>query len=492
MPNDRPSGVRWATLIMALALFAHAADGVAQTKEKCKWPGSMWATSANLYLKTARENPRPEESRRLYEKALEVSLEGMAQDPDNSQHYMRGGEALVGLSDFVGADSLLDRAEAMEPACQQEIRQVRERAWGNAFNAGVGFLRSGDENQALIQFEKANAIFQGRPEALLQLGVTYSRRADRARLEAAAADSATAARLNTRADSLVEAALAAYRTAAAVAQKPEHQEIASFNLAQILALNDRFEEAVEAYTKYLEQRPDNVVAQTNRAIMLTRWAEKLDAEEAPESKARAEELRKRAQEAYKELLARAALNPDDAFQVGAGLLRLRDLTGAAQAFRRVLNVRPYDHEALLNLANAFYLAEKGDSLLPVAQELVTRYPNNSNYLAFLAWSYRETGAPQKALEVIERREQLPFEVDDLDLAFHEQDNSFTLSGRIRNLKLNPGAPVAVRFEFLDEKGQIVATQEISQPAPEQGATTDFEIRFQAAGSVAGFRYAPIG
>lgn len=490
MTHPCPSRARWAIVILAMtaAVFARTTDGVAQKREKCRWPGSMWATSAKLYLKTARENPRPDESRELYAKALEVSLEGISQDPANSQHYIRGGEASVGLGDFVGADSLLDRADEMEPACRDEVLQIRERAWANAFNAGVGYVRSGNESQALVRFERANAIYQGRPEALLQLGALYSKQADEIRQEAMAADSATAAALNARADSLLDAAVQAYRKAAEVAQRPEHQEVASFNLAQILAANDRFEEAVAAYRKYLERRPDNVVAQTNQAVVLARWAETVEDGGTPADSARAEEIRKEARQVCHLILARPDLGADDALHAGRLLLRLKELDGAAKAFRRVLAVRPYDHEALLSLANTLYLAERADSLLSVAEELVKRYPNNTNHLAFLAWAYRETGATRKALEVIEQRDQLGFEVDDLELAY----KTFTLTGRIRNLKLKAGALAAIRFEFLDEKGQIVATQEVSKPLPEPEATTDFEIRFQVAGSVAGFRYSPIG
>lgn len=481
MRDRRPSRRRWLSLTLAatfvlvpVTLFA------AQRKEKCRWPGSMWATSANLYLKNARGNPRPEESREHFQKALEVSFEGIQKDPDNSQHYARAGEAYVGLGDLASADSMLAQAEKRNPACQEEIKIVRENAWAAAFNAGVSHLRGDNADRALEQFKRANAIYQGRPEALLQIGALYSRKADDARL---AGDAGAA-----RADSFTQAAVAAYRKAVQVATRPDHQEIAAFNLAQILALNERYPEAAEAYRTYLKGKPDHVVAQTNLAITLLRWAESLADQTSPDAKARADEARAHAKEIYADLMARPDLTTEDLRQVGAGLMTLGEYASATRVFRQVLEARPYDHDALVNLANIFYLADQPDSLLPVAKKLVELYPNQTNHMAFLAHAYREKGETRQALAVIEERERMAVEVADLSVTFDEQANAVTVRGLLHNRKLAAGTPVEIRFELLDPQGQIVATEAVSQTAPEKDATVNFSVKVQASGKVAGFRY----
>ncbi len=488
MTGGRPSAWIWVPLTLAATLLLAPDTLLGAQKKKCRWPGSMWATSAALYLERAKANPNLEERRELYEKTIEISLEGIEKKPDNSQHYVRAAEGYVGLGNLAAADSMLDRAGELQPACADEIDDIRESAWVAMFNTAVGSARSGDTERALEQFERANAIYQKRPEALLQLGVLYTQKAELVRLEAARAQGAEAGPLAAQADSLLAAAIQAYRKALTAATKPDHKEAASFNLAQLLALNDRYQEAADAYRAFLKDDPDNIVANTNLAVALTRWGESLERTETPDAKSRAAELHKEAAGVYERLLEHKGLTPDDLLAIGTGLLNLGNYTAAARALRQVLDTRPYDHDAWLNLANNFFLAEMPDSLLPVAQKLTELYPNHTNNLAFLAHAYRETGSPQKALEVIQRREAIPFEIDDLDYEIDSKESSVVLKGRIRNLKLQPGTPIAVRFEFLDKSGQIVASQEVSQPAPDKERDVPFEVSLRATGNVAGFRY----
>ncbi|MGH7545822.1 MAG: tetratricopeptide repeat protein, partial [Gemmatimonadota bacterium] len=438
MRDPWPSRRLWPGFVLAatVVLAPHALDAAQQ---KCRWPGSMWATSANLYLDRARSNPDFQEQRDLFQKTLEVSLDGIGKDADNTQHYARAGEGYVGLGDLAGADSMLTKAEELAPACKEEIEKIRYNAWAAAFNAGVGHLRSGDTEKAIDQFERASAIYQGRPEAFLQLGSLYARKAQDLQLQNG--DGAKA-----RADSLTERAMAAYRQAIEVAKEPDHQEIAAFNLAQLLAINDRYEAAVDAYRAYLESNPDHVIARTNLGIMLLRLADHVEPQNNPQAKARAEAARAEAKELYGELSMRPDLTVDDLRLVGSGLLTLGDYAAAAATFGLLLEERPYDYDALVNLANSYYLADQPDSLLPVAKKLVELYPNQGNPMAYLAHAHRELGDTRMALKVLEEREAMKVEVQDLDARFDAQANSLTVTGRIQNRSLAPGTPVGLRLE----------------------------------------------
>ena len=475
-----PSRRLWPGFVLAatVILVPHT---LAAAQEKCRWPGSMWATSANLYLDRARGNPDIQTQRDLFQKTLEVSLEGIGKDADNAQHYARAAEGYVGLGDLAGADSMLTKAEELAPACKDEIDKIRYNAWAVAFNAGVGHLRSGDTEKAIHQFERANLIYRSRPEAFLQLGSLYARKAQDLQFQDGDAGKA-------RADSLTEKAIAAYQNAIEVAEKPDHQEIAAFNLAQLLAINDRYEAAVDAYRVYLESNPDHVIAQTNLGIMLLRLADHVESQESPQAKARAETARAEAKEIYSELSMRPDLTLDDLRQVGSGLLTLGDYAAAAATFRLLLEERPYDYDALVNLANSFYLADQADSLLPVAKKLVELYPNQGNPMAYLAHAHRELGDTRTALKVLEEREAMKIEVQDLDVRFDAQANSLTVTGRIQNRSLAPGTPVELRLELLDHEGQIIATEEISKPAPAKESSVSFEATLQTSDQVAGFRY----
>lgn len=483
MRNLWPSRPLWPGLVLAatVVLVPLAPHTLLAAQNKCRWPGSMWATSANLYLDRARDNTNPQEQRDLFQKTLDISLEGIQKDDDNAQHYARAGQGYIGLGDLVGADSMLTKAEQLAPACKDEIEQIRYNAWAGAFNTGISHLRSSDIEKALTQFELASVIYQGQPEALLQLGSLYAHKAQDLQL----ADGAAA---KAQADSLYEKAIASYEKAVAVAEQPDHKEIAAFNLAQLLATHERYEEAVEAYRAYLEGNPDHVVAQTNLGIMLLSLADHLESQDAPEAKARAEAARTEAKELYSELSNRPDLTLDDLRQVGGGLLTLGDYAAAARTYRFVLEERPYDYDALLRLANSFYLADQADSLLSVAQTLVERYPNQANTMAFLAHAHRELGDTKAALRVLEAREALKIEVVDLDARFDAQTNALTVSGRIQNRALTPGTPVRLRLELLDHEGQIVATEEISKPARATESSVDFEATFETSEQIAGFRY----
>jgi tetratricopeptide (TPR) repeat protein len=495
MKHGRPSRRAGISLLAFAATFlwtARTADAVQRRRAKCDWPGSMWNTSAVLYLQRARQNPRPDEQRELYRQALDVVRQGMEKDPDNAQHYFRGAEAAMGLGDLALADSLLDRAEEMKPDCQEEIDQLRERAWAAAFNAGVGHLRAGNREQALALFERANLIYQKRPEALLQIGVLYARKSEDLRAQAATANPDEAARLQAEADSLVDIAIAAYRKALAVATQPEHQEVGTFNLAQLLAIDERYEEAADAYRAFIARQPENVVAHLNLGVTLLRLAEQLEKGETPEAKAKARAIREEATTLYAELAQRPDLTVEDLARVGAGLLTAERYDAAARIFRRLLEERPYDHDALMNLAKAFYLAEMPDSLVPVAERMAELYPNEGNGLAFLAYAYRETGATQKALEVLQKREALPFEVQDVKISLEADGKLLIIRGLIENKRLEPGSPVRLRFDFLDRDGRIVTTEQVSATAPPKEGTVSFQLSVEVHPSLAGFRYAPAG
>lgn len=467
--------------LAASVVFAPQTLFAVQKKSKCRWPGSMWSTSANLYLDRARSNANLEEKRDLFQKTVEVSLEGIRKDSDNAQHYARAAEGYIGLGNLPAADSLLKKAQALLPACEEEIGTIRYNAWVQAYNAGVTHLRSDETERALEQFERAALIHDKRSETFLRLGSLYARMSNDLRLEGA--DGATAPE-----DTFLQKALDAYRKALEIAQKPDEREVAAFNLAQLLALNDRFEEAVEAYRAFLATDPEHVIAQTNLGVSLVRLANHLEEQDTPEAKTRAQEARAEAKAVYLNLADRPGLSLSDLRQVASGLSAVNEHAAAARAFRMILEEQPYDYDALVRLANSFYLADQPDSLLKVAEKLVELYPNRSQLLAFLAHAHREAGNTRAALAVLEERDRMKVEVADLTVEFNEETNALTVRGRLENRSLAPGTPIELRFELLDSEGQIVATETVSKPAPSKDSTVDFEVKAQASDRIAGFRY----
>ncbi len=155
--------------------------------------------------------------------------------------------------------------------------------------------------------------------------------------------------------------------------------------------------------------------------------------------------------------------------MGIGLYQLDRLVDAAIAFRKALELEPYRPQSLELLAHSLYAAERFDTLVTVAEQLVDRYPYNLDNLLLLAHACRETGAPERALEALQRREALPLQLAQLDT---EGGAAF---GQIQNLKLEPGTPIEIEFTFYDDDGNVVGSGHLSVSAPAQGEQAPFRV-----------------
>ena len=118
----------------------------------------------------------PEETRRsqtatLYfrqqraERALELSLEGLEVDPENPIHYFLAGVAHARLGQYGEADRMFSEAQAIYPAYEIDIEPQRRAAWAEAFNAGVEAYGTGETEEALEAWGNAAVIYDLRPEA---------------------------------------------------------------------------------------------------------------------------------------------------------------------------------------------------------------------------------------------------------------------------------------------------------------------------------------
>ncbi|HEV2145859.1 MAG TPA: tetratricopeptide repeat protein [Longimicrobiaceae bacterium] len=99
-------------------------------------------------------------------------------EPGNPQHQFLLGQAAIAAGNFEAADQAFDRAEQLCSAFGAEIAPERERGWATAFQAGLEAYQAGDTATALASWQRANALFEGRPDAHYNLGVVYSQRGD--------------------------------------------------------------------------------------------------------------------------------------------------------------------------------------------------------------------------------------------------------------------------------------------------------------------------
>ncbi len=478
-----------------LAILTLPEVGVAQDCKGKKPRGGTWATSAELYLQRARQNPRLEDKQRRYEQALEVLTEGFQKQPDNPRNYELAGQAYVGLGDYIGADSVWTMAEKMWTCYAGTLDTLRYDAWVRAFNRGVQYSNAGDTEKALASYEVAYQVYKKLPQPLLQTGAIFANKA----IAASSAEEQRAAQ---------EKAIEAYRMALQImespsqrledAEKQEYSRAATFNMAQMLAFQDRYKEAAEAYESFLRDDPENVDALTNAAVVLTRASQQATSEaELLEEGAQktalleeAEALREKANNYYGVLSRRDDLTADEYHNVGLGLNTIGMSAEAIRAFTKALDAQPYRPGSLAQLAFAVFSAQDYDSLAVVAAKLVERYPLNKNHMALLANAYRELNQPEKALEVLEKHEAMAVEIVELSLAAGE--GSYTLTGYIHNISLEPGGQLELQFDFHGDDGEVLASENAGITLPEKETEAQFTVTTESSAAISGVSYRRAG
>lgn len=480
---------RYSGLVFTLALLV---PGVASAQKKPS--NNMHTRSALVYLENARKETVEADRTRYYQQALEVAQEGARKEPDNARVWLLMGQAQLGLEQLAAADSAFDRAEQLYPEYAQEIAPFRENAWVGAYNGAISKLQAGDIDGALAGLQQADLIYQGRPEALVITGQLHHERGNTAEAEHA-----------------YRAALAVLRGPARQGLDAEEEQKWQKNeeemverLAGLYADSERHEEAATLYREFLQQQPDNVGAQSNLAVVLTRMGR--EAEAAP---------------LFNQLLERQDLDGSTLFNIGVGLFRAEQYEPAVRAFERAATATPHSHDAVYNLGQAIYAhtseledarkaapaaeaAKFNQQLAPlytrmgeVAERLLAMDPANANMLMMLAHSQRgraevasDKAAADKwrraAMGTLERHQALPFDVGGIQLV--HGDGSITVMGRMLNLKAAEGSPLRIRFMLLDAQGNTVAAQEVSAPAAAAGEPARFTVDIEAPETATYWKY----
>ena len=421
---------------------------------------NMFTRTAALNLSQAMQNADPEGRRQRYRDALAASLEGIESQPGNPQSYRQAGEAYAGLNDLVGADSMWTKAEDLYPLYFMDLNPMREQHWVNSFNLGVNQIQVDNMESAIPLLEAAHTIYRGRPEAILNLGSIHAQ----------LGNDREAVDWYRTALELLRGPLFEQQTAETQMTWAENEEIAAFNLAQILAGAGRNDEAEAAYRTYLERNPDNVTALSNLAVVLMEMER--DAEAA---------------EIYQGLLARTDLNARDYYVTGIGLYNADDYSMAAQAFGRSYELIPQSRDALYNYAQALYLAEELDELYPVALSLMEMDPYSNNVYRLMAQGLIHQEEEQEAVRVLEQMEALEFEIDGTILQPFGGGGG-VVNGDLLNRSLPEGSSVDVRFFFYGAGGVELGTQDISVSVPAAEMREVFRVEFDSDQDVIAYRF----
>ena len=436
------TSLKWSLAAGLMAAFGLPLSLFAQ---ECAEKGNQHTRGADVELSYAarRDDPQPKETR--YARAIE-KLEPVLTEADPlPRAYLLAGQAYLGLRDVAGADSMLAKLATAEAACADLVNELRFNAWVPLYNMGINSLRAGDQAAALDAFLRANVIFAD-SRSLTNAANIFQQQGEDAK------------------------AMELYEQALALGGDEDMVRAASINLAELLRSEGRAEEALAIYSDYASANPDDVLGLLNYAVAL------MDAGD-----------QEAAAKLFEELLARDDLSFRQWSQVGIGLYRAQDFTQAAVAFERAHDMSPLNKETMENLANTYYQAERYQELLPVAGELVERYPFESVNYNLLANAYRELDEPDAALSALERRDDLDFEFLRSQLAA-VSDGVWSVEGQVMNKSAVAGSEVMVPIQLLGEEGQVVVSEDLLITLPAEGEATTFLLQFQIEEPVSGFQY----
>jgi tetratricopeptide (TPR) repeat protein len=453
---------------------------------------SMHTRSAETYMADAEKGGRSTaEKAEAYRKALEAALQGAQADAGNSKHWFIAGKAYARLNDVAGADSAFDKAEQLWPEYAKETEPERLNAWISAYNAGVAAVQAGKVEEAITALENADRIYRKRPEALVTLGSIYMQSGNAAKAE----------ETFLRALTVLRGDRAGLKPQEVQAWNEDELTVA-MRLATLYVDQNKNAEAEKAYRDLLARQPDNAMAKSNLAVVLSRAGKAADAAVI-----------------YKELLTKPDLSEAALFNIGIGMFRAEQYKDAAVAFRRSLEANPHSHDVLYNLAQSLFATtgqlEKEKAAAParaaeinaqlklvneemraIAERLRAIDPANSNVFMMQAQAQRaladiSTGAAadelrKQVLATLEAHKALPFEVTELRVSPGEKE--FQLIGRVKNLTLPAGAPIKIRFIVVNKDGAEIAAEDITVSAPAKDESTRLNATLRAPEGAVAWKY----
>ncbi|MGH7631634.1 MAG: hypothetical protein ACREOF_20050 [Gemmatimonadales bacterium] len=417
------------------------------------------ANDAGKALKNAIAQTDPAKRKGALAEAQRKASEAVAQGTGAGGWIYLGRAYLYG-GDLVGADTAFARAEKAAPDCKEDTGRFREAAWVPLVNAGIDFANAKNVDSALVLFRQANSIYRDKPTALAGVGTIYANQGDN--------------------DSAIVYLQKASEVAAA-AKLDEDRNVATYNLGLVQTRAQRYEDAAKTLEQYRIWAPNDVqgakalavayrgAGQADKAAALEKEAG-LPPGEVPGAGAKATEL----------------------FHQGVAAFDAGKFTEAGDLFGQVYEAQPYNHDALVNQATAYYKAKDTAKLVESASKLVAVEPLNDIGQQLLFEGYRASKQPDKQIETTGHRLAMPVKLETRGVKLSPTEVELTLVATGRDAKNASGAaipakPTALVFELLGSGDTVLATQEVTVPALQPEATHEVRVAAQANG-ISGWRY----
>ena len=465
-----------------------------------------------------------------------ITQEGQA---ENGAAWYYLARVAIMQGDPAGSDSAFTRAEALVPSCEIDIAGYRQNSWAVLGRAGIELQQAGDIEGALEQFRDASYLFRGLPHVYANMGVLY---ANTGRLDSAAAyfekaltvaeadstleeDRNSAAQnlalMHIRSDRFKEAIPVLHKSriwdSAAVAGKSTRLD--SLSKAPPTPEGTLQRDSLQAEVNEIANR----LVETEKSLAITfRNAGMVDSAEALESR----------------LIARFSrtdldsLDTGDILTVGAAHFNAGRYQEAERAFGKVAERNPWSRDARYNLAithlavsrqardsadalrkqarasrtlTAEVRARVADTakydagLLAAYRKLVAEGvhlveidPMNEDALRLLAQGQRGLNQDAEAYKTAERLVALPFgiEINLFQMGSNRANMAAEATGRTpmdpdgKPIKV---APMTLVVEFLDAKGTVLDTKEVTVPVLTVGQKHPITLEGRGQ-DITGWRY----
>ena len=431
---------------------------------KLEGGGDFRVSSAKVYLRTGIEGTGDASNRtnalKNGDRVLREAITQSGQNKNPSAWYTLGRINLQ-QGDVVGADTALQKAEELAPACKADIRMYRYRAWYALITGGQDLSKAGQADSSLILYRAANRILPSLPNGYILMAETFS--------DQKHADSALV-----------------YFGKAAATEPTEPNAIkarnqAAFNYGVLLLEANRPADAVTAFRRYLTFEPNdnggkNGIARAFRAANL------------PDSA-----------KVYESQLTAAAtsgaagdVTESDLFDIGVKQLSDKDYKAAAETFGKVVASSPNNRDALYNQASAYYNLKDGANLSATAEKLYGLDPLNESVNAMRVQGAQMTKNQDMTIKAFNAMSGHLVSVKVEGMTVGGPSSTLTATATGREATDEAGKAIApkastITFEFLGKDGAVLATADAPVPPLKKGDTHAITVTGAAAGIVA-WRY----
>jgi tetratricopeptide (TPR) repeat protein len=459
--------------------------------------GHFKVGSGATYLSTATVNAANRS--RLLGDAERVLLEAIQDNgqAENAAAWYYLGRVYLLRADVVGADSAFSKAEALAPACKDEILGFR-RATALALREPAGLLLQAEKNDsALTVYRLAAVIDPGSATAVMEVGtlfelgnqpdsaIVYFRKAANI-----GGDDRSSALARQRLASMfaqsdqVDSAAVYYGQMISGAQASgdnDGRNSATMSLAMVFYNAKRYQEAIPLLRAHIGYRPD---AGSARQYLAAAYLEIGQVDSADMV------LREGG-------TAAGGAGPDTSsanyfINRGAAHYQANEQAKAAEDFEAALTQEPNNRVALRNLAATYYGLHNAPKLAEVAGRIVALEPLSETARRFQNQGYLWTNQRDQLERLSNELDALPANLEDLKLQVSGANVTLsgTATGRSGKTPAGAAAPataVALVFEFLDAAGNVVTTVSATLPALQAGVSSPFSVSATGQG-ITDWRY----